>query len=523
MALNNRWLALVGLAISVLVIGFDLTILNVALPTMSADIGADTGQLQWIVDSYAVVYASAMLPAGLLGDRFGRRKLLVTGLTVFLCGSVVGALVATPGPVIVARTVMGVGAALTMPLTMSVVATLFRGAEQTKAIAVITVGLSIGLPLGPLVGGWLLEHFWWGSVFVINIPLVVIGIIACLTLVPETRDPSAPTIDPVSTALGILGLGAFIYGVIEAPNEGLTDPVIAGSLIGGVAMLLALAARERRQSHPMMDLGLLKNPTVRWNTLVGTLGMFTFTGLLFVLPQYLQAVQGHDAFGTGVRLMPLMAGLIFVARAVPPLTARFGTRPLVIAGLLLMGGSLLVGSTTDTGTGYGFTALWMTFTGLGAGFVMMPALDSALAALPEGKAGTGSSLMNTLRQVGASIGIAVLGSVLNAVFTDRLDTTGVPAQAADTAEESVVAAQSVAAQLDLASLADSAESAFTHGTSMVLLVCAVATLAMAALTFYVLPDDRRTEPPASGAGQLHNSESRASSTRAQLSPLSGEL
>ncbi|SNX88207.1 EmrB/QacA subfamily drug resistance transporter [Streptomyces sp. TLI_55] len=496
MALKNRWLALVGLTISVLVIGFDLTILNVALPTMAADIGADTGQLQWIVDSYAVVYASAMLPAGLLGDRFGRRKLLVTGLAIFLGGSVLGALVSTPGPVIVARTIMGVGAALIMPLTMSVVPTLFKGAEQTKAIAIITVGLSIGLPLGPLVGGWLLEHFWWGSVFVINIPLVVVGIIACLALVPETRDPSAPTIDPVSTVLGILGLGALIYGVIEAPNEGLTDPVIAGSLIGGLAMLIALAARERRQSHPMMDIGLLKNPAVRWNTLVGTLGMFTFTGLLFVLPQYLQAVQGHDAFGTGLRLMPLMAGLIFVARAVPPLTARFGTRPLVIAGLVLMGASMLVGSTTDADTGYGFTALWMTFTGLGAGFVMVPALDSALAALPKAKAGTGSSLMNTLRQVGGSVGIAVLGSVLNAVFTDRLDTSGVPAQAADAAEESIVAAQGVAEKLNLARLAESAESAFTHGVTVVLLVCAVAALATALLSFFVLPDDRKARQAA---------------------------
>jgi MFS family permease len=224
--------------------------------------------------------------------------------------------------------------------------------------------------------------------------------------------------------------------------------------------------------------------------------MFTFTGLLFVLPQYLQAVQGHDAFGTGLRLMPLMAGLIFVARAVPPLTARFGTRPLVIAGLLLMGVSMLAGSTTDTDTGYGFTALWMTFTGLGAGFVMVPALDSALAALPKAKAGTGSSLMNTLRQVGGSVGIAVLGSVLNAVFTDRLDTSGVPAQAADAAEESIVAAQAVAEKLDLAKLAGSAESAFTHGVGVVLLVCAVAALATAVLSFFVLPDDRKTRQAA---------------------------
>jgi EmrB/QacA subfamily drug resistance transporter len=494
MALKNRWLALVGLTLSVLVVGFDLTILNVALPTMAADIGADTGQLQWIVDSYAVVYAAAMLPAGLLGDRFGRKKLLVTGLAVFLAGSVIGALVSSPGPVIAARTIMGLGAALIMPLTLSVIPTLFKGGEQTKAIAIITVGLSVGLPLGPLVGGWLLEHFWWGSVFVINIPLVLAGIIACLVLIPETKDPSTPDIDVVSTVLGILGLGALIYGVIEAPSEGLADPVILGAIVAGVLMLGGLVMRERRQSRPMVDLVLLRDPAVRWNTIASTLGMFVFTGLMFVLPQYLQAVQGHDAFGTGLRLMPLMAGLIVVARAVPPLTARFGTKPLVVAGLLVMGGSMLLGTLTEASTGYGFTALWMTFTGLGAGFVMVPALDAALGALPKGKEGTGSGLMTTLRQVGGAVGIAVLGSVLNSVFTDRLDTDGVPAAAAGAAEESVVAAQTVAAQLDLPQLAQSAESAFVSGMGMVLLICGIAGIITALLSAVKLPADRRTEP-----------------------------
>ncbi|RII13461.1 Antiseptic resistance protein [Streptomyces sp. YIM 130001] len=507
MAIKNRWFALVGLTLSVLVIGFDLTILNVALPTMASDIGADTGQLQWIVDSYAVVYAAAMLPAGLLGDRFGRRKLLVAGLVIFLGGSILGSLVSSPEPVIVARTIMGFGAALIMPLTLSVIPTLFKGKEQTKAIAIITVGLSVGLPLGPLVGGWLLNHFWWGSVFVVNIPLIILGIIACIALVPETRDPSSPRIDPISTALGILGLGVFIYGVIEAPTEGITDPVIAGCLVVGAAMLVGLVRRERRQSRPMVDVPLLRNPAVRWNTIVSTLGMFVFTGLMFVLPQYLQAVQGNDAFGTGLRLMPLMAGLIVVARAVPPLTARFGTRPLVIAGLLLMGGSMLLGTATDADSGYGFAALWMTFTGLGAGFVMVPALDSALAALPRGKEGTGSGLMSTLRQVGGAVGIAVLGAILNAAFTDRLDTGGLPAKAADAAGESIVAAQAVAEKLGIGQLAKSAETAFVDGMGVVLIVCACAALITAALSFFFLPDDRRnkeeadTVSPESEAGE----------------------
>ncbi|WBB61022.1 MFS transporter [Streptomyces sp. WMMC500] len=490
MAVKNRWLALVGLTISVLVIGFDTTILNVALPTLAAETGASAGELQWIIDSYAVVYAAAMLPAGLLGDRFGRRKLLITGLVIFLGGSVMGTFVDTPGALIGARTIMGLGAALIMPLTLSLIPTLFKGEEQTKAIAIVTVGVSIGLPLGPLISGWLLDHFWWGSVFVINIPLVAVGILAAVLLIPETKDPTAPRIDIISAVLGILGLGALVYGVIEAPAEGWGDPVILATMTGGALMLVGLVLREKRQPRPMVDLELLRNPTFGWNTLFLILGMFVFMGLLFVLPQYLQVIQGNDAFGTGLRLMPLMAGMIVVARIVPPLSVRFGTRPLVVTGLLIMSTAMFIGSATDENTGYGYAVVWMVLVGLGTSMVMVPALDTALGVLPKGKEGTGSSLSTTLRQVGGAVGIALLGSVLNAVFTNEIDTGGVPAQAAETAEESVVAAQAVAAQLDMPQLAQSAESAFVSGMSAVLLICGIAGVVAAVLAVLKLPDSR---------------------------------
>lgn len=506
MAVKNRWLALIALTISVLVIGFDTTILNVALPTLAADTGASTGELQWIIDSYAVVFAAAMLPAGLLGDRFGRRKMLVLGLVVFLSGSIVGMLVDTPGALIGARAVMGLGAAFIMPLTLSVIPTLFKGEEQTKAIAILTVGVSIGLPLGPLVSGWLLEHFWWGSVFVINIPLVAIGIVASILLIPETKDPSAPNVDMISTVLGILGLGALVYGVIEAPAEGWGDPVILASMVGGVLLLVGLVMRERRQAHPMVDLELLRNPSFRWNTVFLILGTFVFMGLMFVLPQYLQVIQGHDAFGTGLRLMPLLAGMIFVAKIVPPLTVKLGTRPLVVTGLLIMSLAVFLGSTTDIDTGYGFTVVWMILTGLGVGLVMVSALDSALAVLPKGKEGTGSGLNTTLRQVGGAIGIALLGSVLSAVFTDKVDTSGVPPEAVEAAEESVVAAQAVAAQLDMPQLAQSAESAFVSGMSTVLIVCCVAGILAAALAAFMLPDSRLVKKAADEAAKAEQAE-----------------
>jgi EmrB/QacA subfamily drug resistance transporter len=494
MATKRRSLALVALVISVLVLGFDLTILNVALPTMAADIGADTRELQWIVDSYIVVFAAAMLPAGLIGDRYGRRNMLVLGLAIFLAGSVVGALSSTPGPVIAARTIMGFGGALIMPLALSVIPALFRDEERTKAVGAVAAAMAAGMPFGPLLGGWLLDNFWWGSIFVFNIPLVAIGIVACLLLIPDTRDPSAPVVDPLSVVLSIVGLGAVVYGVIEAPSEGWSDPVVLTAMLGGVLMLIALVMRERRATRPVLDLAPLANPVFRWNAVVAVMASFVILGLLFVLPQYLQSVQGYDAFGTGLRLMPLMVGLIFVARAAPLLIARFGSRPVVVAGLVIFAFALLLGSRTDVDTGYGFTALWLTITGFGLGFSLVPTMDAALGALPKDREGSGTGLLTTLRQVGGAIGIALLGSLLIGVFTDRLDTDGLPASAAAAADESVIAAHAVAAQLGMPQLAESADSAFVHGMGLVLLICGIAALATAVLAAVVLPHEQRTTP-----------------------------
>lgn len=216
----RRWWALVALVASMLVLGFDMTILNVALPTMAAELGADTGDQQWIVDGYTVVFAAAMLPGGLLGDRWGRRRMLVAGLGSFLAGSLLGALVDSPGPVVAARTVMGLGAALVMPLALSVLPSLFGPEERSRAVGAVTAAMALGLPLGPIIGGTLLDHFWWGSVFVVNIPLVVLGIAACLFLLPETSDPATPRVDPPSTVLAVAGLGALVFGIIEGPRRG---------------------------------------------------------------------------------------------------------------------------------------------------------------------------------------------------------------------------------------------------------------------------------------------------------------
>ncbi|MDX3068661.1 MFS transporter, partial [Streptomyces sp. ND04-05B] len=330
----RRWWALGALVASMLVLGFDMTILNVALPTMAGELGATTGEQQWMADAYIVVFAALMLPAGLLGDRFGRRRMLITGLGVFLAGSVVGALAQDVNAVVAARAVMGIGAALVTPLALSVLPSLFAPDERTKAVGIVSAGSTLGLPLGPIIGGWLLDHYWWGSVFLINIPMAAIGVAACVLLLPETRDPASPRVDPLSTALTAAGLGSLVYAIIEAPTRGWTDPLVLGMFAVAAVLITALVLRERRAVRPMLDMGLLAHRGFLFNALAATLVMFVLSGLMFVLPPYLQAVLGNDALGTGVRLLPLMGGLLVGARLAQPVVVRFGSRSVVGAGLV---------------------------------------------------------------------------------------------------------------------------------------------------------------------------------------------
>ncbi|MFD0023863.1 DHA2 family efflux MFS transporter permease subunit [Streptomyces sp. NPDC058382] len=495
--MNRRWWALGALVASMLVLGFDMTILNVALPTMAGELGATTGEQQWMADAYVVVFAALMLPAGLLGDRFGRRRMLITGLAVFLVGSVLGTLADDVSTVIVARSVMGVGGALVMPLAMAVLPSLFgEPKDRMKAIGIVSAASALGMPLGPILGGWLLDHFWWGSVFVVNVPMVAIGITACVFLLPETRDPAAPRVDLVSTVLTATGLGTLIYAVIEAPGRGWGDPLVLSVPAVGVVMIAALVLRERNATRPMLDMTLLRQRTFLLSTLAATLVMFVLAGLMFILPGYLQAVLGNDAFGTGVRMLPMMGGLIVAARAGGPVDARFGARATMSAGLVVLAFAALLGSRTTVDSGYGFTALWLSIAGVGFGFAVVPAMDAALGALPPDRAGSGSGLLMTLRQTGSALGIALLGSLLAGAYSGRLDTAGLPAAAADTAGDSVVAAHAVAAKLGAQQLADSADAAYLHGMSLVMLVIGTTALVSALLVgaFLTGPEQKRSKP-----------------------------
>jgi len=491
----RRWWALGALGLGMLVLSFDTTVLNVALPTMAADLGATTGDLQWIVDAYTVVLAAAMLPAGLVGDRFGRRRMLVAGLLVFLAGSVAGALAGSPGPVIAARTVMGLGAAFVMPLALSVIPSLFGPRERPRAVAIASALVAFGMPLGPIVGGTLIQHFWWGSVFLVNVPLVGATVVACLVLLPETRDPAAPRVRVLSTVCAVAGLGALVLGIIEAPERGWGDPLVLAALAAACVLLAGLVLRERGTERPMLDLALLARPGFLWNAVAAAVVSFVLTGTVFVLPSYLQTSLGHDALGTGLRLLPMMAGLMVAARASGGLVRRFGPRPVVVAGLAAVAAGAFLGATTGSGDGYGTAATWLPLAGAGLGLAVVPSMDSALGQLPRSRAGSGSGLIQTLRQTGSAIGVAVLGSVLAAGYRDRLGTTGLDARAAHTARDSVAGAHTVAASLGDRALAVSADAAYVHGMDLALAVCGGAALLTAGLLAAFLPNPRPAVAP----------------------------
>ncbi|MEV3857521.1 MFS transporter [Streptomyces sp. NPDC050095] len=488
----RRWFALAALTFAVLIVGLDGTVINVALPTMSAQLHASGSQLQWIGGGYLLALSVAMLPVGRLGDRFGHKKVLLGGIGLFGLASLAGAAAGSPAAVIAARAVLGVGAAVIIPLSMAIMPRLFSKEELPKAVAAWTAATALGMPVGPLVGGWLLDHFWWGSVFLFNVPVVVLALVAGLWLLPSDARSTAHKLpfDLLGTVLGAGGIIALVYGTILIPTDGWTSPAVLASLIGAAALLTAFVRHERRTAHPIVDLGLFADRRFRVGTLIAVFVNFAVMGILFVAPQYLEAVLGNDSFGTGLRILPLIGGLMAAATVSETLVPRFGARIVIPAGLALLAGGALLGATTAPGTGYSFTALWLGLTGLGFGLAVVPATSLVMGALPETGTGSGTSLLETVQQLGGTLGVAGLGSILGYGYLQRLtpdDTAGLPPQAADAARDSVSGADAVAAQLNLPDLAGSAHAAFVHGMDLVLLGCGALALLAAIVAAVVLP------------------------------------
>jgi MFS family permease len=541
---SRKWWALVAIAASVLVVGLDLTVLNLALPTIATDLHASTGDLQWIADAYSLVLAAAMLPVGLLGDRLGRKKVLLAALVLFGLSSAACAYAAGTGELIAARAVLGIGAAAIFPLSLSVIPVLFSPAERQKAIALMASATFVSFPVGPIVGGYLLDHFWWGSVFLINVPVVVLAVAAVAVLLPESRSVQRVGVDVVGVILSSAGLAGLTYGFIEAGQDGWTDAAALAAIAAGAVVLGVLVGWERWLTgrgqasraggasgagplrggavRPLIELRLFRSAGFTWGTVLATLVSFAMFGIFFAMPQYFQEVRGADAMGSGLRLLPLVggmvAGMIGGTRLASPRpgSARgplAGAKALVTVGFAIMAVALAFGATTTAGSGTGFAAAWFAVFGLGLGLAMPQTMNAALSALSAERSGAGSALISAMRQVGATIGVAVLGTVLASAYRAHLDVTGLPTAAASAARSSVVAGVGVARQAHSAALLESVRHAFVQGMDVMLWACGGIALASAVLALLFLP--RRADgAPRRGAQAVTAAEGGAQ--RAQL-------
>jgi DHA2 family multidrug resistance protein-like MFS transporter len=490
---SGRWWALAAIGLALLAVGLDVTILNVALPTMSTSLHASLGDLQWFASGYTLVMAATLLPAGMLGDRYGRKKLLVAALVMFGAASLWCAHAGSPGVLIAARVALGMTAAFLQPLSTSVFLVLFpQGAERQKAMAVLGSAMMLGLPLGPILGGFLLQHYWWGSVFLINVPLVVVAVIAVAGLVPESRSVLKPRLDALGVLLSSTGLVGIVYGVIKAGERGWGDPAALIALIAGVVVLTVLVLWERRVSQPLVELALFRSPGFTWGTIFTVLVGFAMFGLMFFLPQYSQAVQGSDTLGAGLKLLPMIGGLLVGASLAGKIKPEVGVRGIPVAGFAMMAAGLFLGATTNVDTGFGFTATWLVIMGVGLGAAMTRTMTVAVNALSTERAGTGSALIQALRQVGGAVGIALLGAFANSGYRNRLTLPDLPPTVADAIRGSVSTGVQVAQKLGQPRLVQAVRSAFVDAMDTTLLVCGGIALLAAILAALFM----RAAPPA---------------------------
>lgn len=466
---RRRWVILGVLVISLLVVVLDNTVLNVALKVIAdpkEGLGATQGELQWAINAYTLVFAGLLFTSGVLGDRLGRKRLLIIGMIVFGVASLVSAYAQSPGQLIAARALMGLGGALVMPQTLSVLSNVFTPAERPRAIGIWAGAVGLGIAIGPTLGGLLLDHFWWGSVFLINVPVVVFGVVGLAVIAPESRDPKPGRLDPLGVLGSILGLVLLTYGIISGGQSGSwVGPEVIGSIVAGLAVLAAFVWWESRIDHPSLDVRLFRDP--RMSAAVGLIGLmfFALSGVVFFLTFYLQSVRGYTPFEAGLLVIPLaFAQLIFSPRSAG-LVRRFGPKAVSVGGLLLVAFALSTYGWLISAT----IPIWVIcvvgfIQGTGMAVVMPAATESIMSTLPRERAGSGSAVQNTARQTAIALGVAVIGSIVSTVYRGHIDgsLTALPAGLRHAAGESIESTMAVASKLGPsgAALVDPAKEAF---------------------------------------------------------------
>jgi EmrB/QacA subfamily drug resistance transporter len=509
---HQRWWILGVLCLALLIIIVDNSILNVAIPTLVRDLHASDSQLQWIVDAYTLVFAGLLLTAGSLGDRFGRRGALQLGLTVFGIGSLASALIDTPNQLIFTRGFMGIGGAFIMPATLSIITNTFPPEERGRAIGMWAAIAGVATALGPITGGFLLEHFYWGSIFLVNLPIVAVTLTASIMIIPTSKDPSKPALDFFGAFLSIVGLVALVYGFIQAPVSGWSSPEIMAAFGIAIVVLGAFAIWENYCKSPMLDTSFFKNPRFTAASIGIMLLFFALFGSIFLLTQYLQFVMGYSPLIAGCALLPMAVTMLVVAPSSARIVERIGTKLVVGTGLSLTGlGLALFATVPAQNISYWGDIAWrMVIMAAGMGLTMAPATESIMGSLPRAKAGVGSAMNDTTRQVGGAFGVAIIGSVMSSLYGSRVADTfhnaGITGAPVDEAKKGLGQALAIAANPRVPSevanqIATGAKDAFVYGLHRGVLVAAAAALLGAFIAFRWLPAREAPAPDAETAAE----------------------
>jgi EmrB/QacA subfamily drug resistance transporter len=508
---RQRWLALVFIGFSLMIISLDNTVMNLALPAVSRDLGADASQLQWIVDAYILVMAGLLLTMGYLGDWIGRKPILQIGLLIFALFSLGAAFSINSEMLIGMRAMMGIGAATILPATLSILTATFREPkERAQAIAIWAAILALGVGIGPLISGWLLDNYKWNSVFYINIPIVIIGLVGGYFFIENSRSENPRRIDIPGVLLSIIGLFALVYAIIQAGTEGWAAWEVLCAFIVAAILLAAFVFWELRFSEAMLPIGFFKNMSFTGANVALMLAFFSLNGAFFFLGQFLQTVLGYSPLKAGLQLLPLAVVCFISAMISARIASRIGIKLTVGIGILLAAiGLFLLASTFTVDAGYGRIALAMCVIALGLGLTMSPATDSVMGSVPVAQSGVGSAMNNTTRQIGSALGIAILGTILNSAYITTVKAVNWPVplqpQALEAIQSSIQGAHIVAQSIPDSQLAqmiiNKANEAFVTGASHALVVAGIILTVASGITLIILPSRVRTPVGGPAAGQ----------------------
>jgi MFS transporter, DHA2 family, multidrug resistance protein len=493
----RKWYALGAVSLSILAVSLDGTVLSVALPTLAKSLHANESYLEWFSSGYLLMLAAAVLPAGMIGDRYGRKKLLLASLALFGAGSAMCAYAGSSAVFLIARLAMGLAGAGVTVMALSALTVLFTDEERPRAVGIYAAANFLALPLGPTLGGWMLSRFWWGWVFLLNVPVVVLGLVVGMALVPESRSEQRQPLDPVGIATSTVGLVLVTYGLVDAGEHGWGHPISLSLMAAGLVVLAVFFSWERRLSthhgHPLVDPGLFESRTFTWGAVLSGLAGLGMIGLLFVMPQYFQAVQGTDVLGSGLRMLPLVGGMVVGAVPANVLVKALGAKVTVALGFVLVAGGSLLGAGTKADSSLWFVGTWMAVLCAGTGLALTAAMAAALSRLSTDRSGIGSAVVQAFQKTSAPFGTAILGSVLAAAYQAQLHLQTMPAAAAKAAKQGVFGGLAIAKETRSPALGQQVRDAFDHGMRVSLAVSAGMALVGLVLTVAFLPREAGKE------------------------------